>query len=300
MASFRLLLLTTSVVGAVLSGVVVAAPQASAVVSYPLDPSRDSAIPAGAYSAACNDHPAGRICENVFIRALNAGRAKLDAPAYTLPKRFHSLAGPDQLLVLSNRDRRLYGRAPISGRNPTLTTSAQRGAVSGSDPAFVSVGGRPLTHGGSNWAGGTRSPLFAYFLWMYADQGSDWIHRHNVLMQTGGDVLIMGVGSTHSGYPSWTTLFESFTPGTLIELVPTVLLLTKSILNRSDPTARIVGLGFVHVRAVTFDGAPASFERVSAGLLRVTPPPHEPGRVHVQVVTRGGVSRLTAAAAYTY
>jgi hypothetical protein len=120
-------------------------------------------------------------------------------------------------------------------------------------------------------------------------------------MPTGDDVLIMGVGSVRSGGGSWTALIESFArPATVIEYVPTVLLLSPSLLDSRASTVRILGLGFVHVVRVTFDGVPAAFERTSAGLIRATPPAHAPGRVLVQVVTRGGTSLLTPAAAYTY
>jgi hypothetical protein len=291
-------LLAATVAGSLLSGAVQSG-AASAAGSYPLDPSTDLGYPAAAYGTACTDRPAGNICENIFLRALNRGRALLNAPAYSLPKHFHSLTGPDQLLVLANQDRKLYGRGPILGRNPTLNSSARRGAADGIDPAFVSIGGQWMIQGGSNWAGGTRSPLFAYLIWMYVDRGSGWDHRNNVLMPSGGGVLIMGVGSAQSaGTTTWTTLFESFAPGTLIECIPTVLLVLGP--SATDPDVRILGLGFLHVRAVTFDGVRAGFERVSAGLLRAVPPPHAPGQVHVQIATAGGVSRLTGASVYTY
>ena len=297
------LLSLLAALGLLIGTLLTAAPIASARTTYPLDPAHDVAIPARAYVPACTNRPTGTRCENIFIRGLNRGRAVLNAPAYALPERFHSLTGADQLLVLANLDRKLYGRASIIGRNPTLNTSARRGAASGSDPAFVSVGGQTLTHGGSNWAGGTPSPLFAYFLWMYHDTGAGWMHRHNVLLQSGDDVLIMGVGSGTDAYGSaaWTTLLESFQPGTLIECVPTVLLL--SVRSGTDPGSAsigVLGYGFLHVRQVTFGGVPASFKRVSALLLRVVPPKHAPGTVRVQVTTTGGTSRKTAATVYTY
>ncbi|MDT4918137.1 MAG: hypothetical protein QOH89_2837 [Pseudonocardiales bacterium] len=304
MARSWFLLLATALACTVLAaGAFGNPPSASATVTYPLDPSRDLPIPDRAYGSACVNHPARDRCETIFVRALNRGRETLAAPAYALPAHFHSLTGREQLLVLANLDRRLYGRGSILGLNATLNASAERGAASAVDPAFVPVGGQSLQSGASNWAGGVHGALFAYFVWMYADGALGWEHRHNVLMQSPGDVLILGIGSaaSASGYPSWTALLESFAPSSLIDCVPTVVLLSAR--SGTDPgatTLRILGLGFVHVRRVTFGGVPAAFDRESAAALLVTPPQHAPGKVRVQVVTRGGTSRLTAAAAYTY
>jgi hypothetical protein len=203
--------------------------------------------------------------------------------------------------VLANLDRRLYGRATIAGLNPTLNASAQRGADSSTDPAWVAVGGRTLLSGGSNWAGGTPSPLLAYFLWMYDDSSAGWLHRHNVLMRIGDrdNVLLMGAASSGTG--DWTSLFETFAPGTLFQCVPTVLAL--SVRSGTDPgtgTLRIFGFGFQHVRQVTFDGVAATFVRNSLFSITVAPPPHAPGPVHVRVRTTGGTSTAGAAAVYVY
>jgi hypothetical protein len=303
-ARFSILLLATAVAGSLMTGAVLgmSAP-ASAATAYPLDPSRELPVPAGAYGIDCTDRPMGNVCENVFIRALNRGRALVNAPAYVLPERFHSLTGPEQLLVLVNLDRKLYGRTQAIGLNSTLNSSAQRGAVSDADPSFVPVGGQSVSYGGSNWAGNVKSPLFAYLIWMYQDAIESWQHRHNVLMRIGDTVLIVGVGSgvDGSGMPAWTALLESFLPSTLIECVPTVLLLSaRSGTDAGVPTIRIFGLGFVHVRRVTFGGVRATFERVSGILLRAVPPPNALGTVHVRVVTAGGTSHPTAAALYTY
>lgn len=289
-----------AVVAVVAAGSVLGVAGSAAATSYPLDPSYDLAYPAGAMGPACTNHPMRDRCENIMIRALNRGRAALHAPAYALPSRFHSLTGADQLLLLANLDRKLYGRAKVAGLNPTLNASAQRGAERGGDPAWVPVGGRTLLSGGSNWAGGTPSPLQAYFLWMYDDSGSGWEHRHNVLMRIGDkdNVLIMGVGTSVG---DWTSLLETFAPGTLFQCVPTVLGL--SVPSGTDPGTsrlRIIGFGFQHVREVTFGGVPASFVRNSLFALSVVPPPHAPGQVHVLVRTAGGTSRATAAALYTY
>jgi hypothetical protein len=274
---------------------------AAAAASYPLDPAYDVSFPDAAMGPACTYHPMRDKCENIMIRALDRGRAALGAPAYTLPSRFHSLGGRDQLLVLANRDRRLYRRATVAGLNPTLNASAQRGALASEDPAWVSVGGHMLLSGGSNWAGGTPSPLLAYFLWMYDDSGSGWQHRHNVLMRVGDrdNVLLMGAGASGSG--DWTSLFETFAPGTLFQCVPTVLgLSVRSGTDSGKGTLRIFGFGFQHVRQVTFDGVAATFVRNSLFTITAAPPPHAPGPVHVQVRTTGGTSRASAAALYVY
>jgi hypothetical protein len=289
-----------AIIAAVAAVAVVGLPDAAVAASYPSDPPYDLSFPDGAMGPACTNHPMGDTCENIMIRALNRGRAALNAPAYRLPSRFHSLTGPDQLLLLANLDRKLYGRARVMGLNPTLNASALRGAQAGVDPAWVSVGGHTLLSGGSNWAGGTASPLMAYFLWMYDDSASGWQHRHNILMRIGArdNVLIMGVGASGS---DWTALLETFAPDTLFQCVPTVLGLSST--SGTDPnssTLRIIGFGFQHVRKVTFGGVPAAFVRNSLFVLTATPPPHAPGQVHVLVYTAGGTSRATAAALYSY
>jgi hypothetical protein len=283
----------------------VAAPLAAAPQGYPLDPSRNVSLPRGTWGAACTHHPLRRRCERIMIRGLNRGRAVMDEPAYVLPGRFNALRPREQLLVLANQDRKLYRRGAIAGLNSTLNGAAERGAAAGTDPAFVPVDGRQLVTGGADWAGGIASPLGAYFLWMYDDASEGWAHRHTVLMSKGGraNLLIMGAGwSPHGGgMPSWTLIFEAFAPSVVLQTVPTLFALSaRSATAARGYAIRLYGFGFLHVRQVTFGGVPASFTRASLFTIRAVPPPHDPGRVHVRVITAGGKSAVTSAAVYRY
>lgn len=299
-APLFLLAATALVIGTALVG----APLASARTTYPYDPSTNTALPSGVWSPACTNHPRRRTCERIMIRALNRARGRMGEPAYDLPARFKALRSREQLVVLTNLDRRLYRLTAIAGLNPTLNTSAERGADAGRDPQFVTVGDRQLVRGGANWAGGVRSPLAAYFMWMYDDAQLGWQHRHNLLMPSGGsrNLLIMGVGSNDDASPDWTTVLESFAPPrTAFQCVPIVFALSvRSATAAAGSPVRLFGLGFLHVRKVTFGGVPATFTRTSLFTIRALPPAHAPGRVHVQVITGGGTSRATAATAFTY
>jgi hypothetical protein len=284
----------------------VAVPQAaSATTRYPLDPAHDIAAPAAAFGSACWNHPYGDTCQTTMIRALNRARAVLGEPAYALPTRFKSLHGVEQLLVLSNLDRRLYGRAAITGFNADLMASARYGAASDSDPPFVPVGGTSPSFCGSNWVGPLRSPLVAYYMWMYADAGQGWAHRHNTLMRIDApdNRLAMGVahGTDASGRPAWTELYEAFPSKTAVPLVPTVVLLS----SRSGPETggtdiAILGFGFRRVVGVSFGTTPARFSVDSLNIIHVLTPAHSAGRVTVRVSTSAGTSSTTAAAAFLY
>jgi len=288
----------------VVSAAVIGTPLASARSTYSLDPAASIALPSGVWSPACMDHPMRRTCERRMIRGLNHARALMGEPAYNLPARFGALRGREQVVVLTNLDRKLYRRAAIAGLNPALNTSAERGADAGVDPQFVSVGGRQLAHGGANWVGGLRSPLAAYFAWMYDDADQGWQHRHNMLMPSGGSdyLLIMGVGSNDDASPDWTTVLESFAPpSTAFQCVPIVVALSaRSAAIANGSAVRLFGLGFLHVRKVTFGGVPAVFTRTSFFTISALPPAHAAGLVHVRVTTGGGASRATAATAFTY
>lgn len=288
----------------VVSAAVIGTPLASARTTYSLDPATSIALPSGVWSPACMNHPMRRTCERRMVRGLNHARAVMGEPAYDLPARFGALRGREQVVVLTNLDRKLYRLAAVAGLNPTLNASAERGADAGVDPQFVTVGGRQLVRGGANWAGGLRSPLAAYFMWMYDDADQGWQHRHNMLMPSGGSgyLLIMGVGSNDDASPDWTTVLESFTPpSTAFQCVPIVFALSvRSAAAANGSAIRLFGLGFLHVRQVTFGGVPATFTRTSLFAISAVPPPHAAGRVHVRVVTVGGTSRATAATAFTY
>jgi hypothetical protein len=301
--------------------VVGTAATAPARAQYPLDPPNNIPLTSRAFGPDCANHPFQDPCENTLIGALNHAHAVLGEPAYALPARFKSLSGANQLLVLSNIDRGLYGRAPVTGRNSALDASAHYGATHNADPGFVNLGGRAPMVGGADWAGGMASPLVAYYLWMYVDgvyrngwgnpschQAGDrscWGHRHNVLLRAGSnsDRLLVGVGhgSNSSKQPAWATLYEAFAQGTQLTYVPTVVRLsTNSGLHGGGAVVTISGYGFAHVTSVTFGATMAGFHVDSKFTIHATAPPHAKGQVYIEVRTNGGTSDRTAGAAYSY
>jgi hypothetical protein len=207
-------------------------------------------------------------------------------------------------LVLSNLDRVLYARVPISGLNTTLNASARAGASNDADPAFVAVGGVWPSKCGSNWAGPMGSPLVAYFYWMYHD-GPDWAHRNITLMTspTATSKLVMGAGSATNagGAKAWTELFEAFPSTTRIGYLPTVVLLSShSGPARGGSDVAIAGFGFGRVTGVTFGGVSAGYRVDSLHVIHAVSPSHQSGKVFVRVSTRAGTSNRTAAAGYWY
>lgn len=271
--------------------------------SYALDPTANRPLPSGATGWSCTHRPMGSTCEDIMIRALNRGRAAMGEPAYHLPSRFRALAGAEQLLVLSNLDRKLYGRLPISGFNADLNTSARSGAMNGGDPEFVPVGGAWPSAGGSNWAGGTRSPLVSYFLWMFVD-GPYWEHRHNTLLKAGSSSkLAMGAahGTDADGRPAWTELYEAFPSTAPVPLLPTVITLFRhSGSTAGGDRVAVAGFGFRRVTGVAFGTVPAEFTVDSLNVIHAIAPRHASGLVHVRVTTAAGTSLATRAAAYRY
>jgi hypothetical protein len=263
--------------------------------------------------------PHSKRCTTVFVRALNHARAVMKQPKYRLPARFASLTAQDQLLVLSNLDRRLYGRTPITGLNPRLDASAHRGARQNRDPDFVGrINGAQLEAGGSNWAGGGSpmgSPLFAYYLWMYDDgPGSGnidcqhkgdpgcWGHRDNTLFQAPAHAQAeMGVGfAKPNGSFSWTELYEAFPASATIPCLPSVIGLSRHSGPTSGGTLVVHGFGFVQVRAVKVLGQRAKITKRSATALTIHVPRHPAGAGFVVVRTAVGSSARTYAAAYKY
>jgi len=178
----------------------VAAPgRQPAAASYRLNPRHNITPPRAVYGRACREHPRGATCTTVLVKALDRARRVMGQPRYAVPARFAALEPQDQLLVLSDLDRRLYHRTPLTGRNVRLDASATAGARQNRDPSPVAkVNGARWYEVSSNWAGGTGamgSPLFAYYEWMYDDGpgGSNldcrhagdsgcWGHRDDTLM----------------------------------------------------------------------------------------------------------------------
>lgn len=313
-----LLLATILVLGAVTAAAMAGAP-AAAAGKYRLNPAHNIAAPPGAYSA-CHAHPLGSRCENVMIRGLNHAHAVMKQPRYHLPSRFRALSPRDQLLVLSNLDRGLYGRTPVRGLNPKLNHNAKIGANGDRDPSFVKrINGARVQGGGSNWAGGTapiNSPLYAYYSWMYDDgPGSNnldcqhkgdpgcWGHRDNTLFKPArGDQVEMGAagGKDTRGYYGWGELYESFSGKATIPCLPSVFGLSRHRVRSGGGTLVVHGAGFVQVRRVTVLGQTAHVVKRATDQLTIDVPRRSKGSGYVRVVTSAGTSDRTSASALSY
>ena len=129
-------------------------------------------------------------CKRGALADFNRARAKEGLRPLVLPSNFVSLTTIQQLLVLTNLDRRARGLTAFPGLNATLDRYAQTGANRGGDPYFPPW----ARQGGSNWASSVN-PFWTEFVWMYDDGiGSGnisctsthpsgcWQHRRNVLL----------------------------------------------------------------------------------------------------------------------
>jgi hypothetical protein len=137
--------------------------------------------PGGGNSAACN---------SVVLRAIAHARQVLEnlgVMSFALSA-YEKLTPAEQLFVTANLERTERGLPAAVVLTRSLDKIAQDGANADGDPPLGQVpgtlpgGGRWVLLGG-NWAGGYDNPLGADYGWMYADQGSGWRHRDNVLGQ---------------------------------------------------------------------------------------------------------------------
>jgi hypothetical protein len=274
------------------------------------------------FSSICGQAGRSAKCGAQIVRALNHARAKLGRRAYALPPRFLSLSGRDQLLVLSNDDRRAYHETPIRGRNATLDHNADTAAARSQDPPGVpAIHRHPALTIGSTLALGSggvyTNPLFDYYEWMYFDgPGSNnvdcpapnspgcWGHRHVTLYKgSDGHEILMGVGTAHtpSGYTAWTELYESFQPGVHLPFVPTVTDLSRHRGSTAGGDRVVVsGFGFRRAESVQVGGRHARIVDRSNTRLVVRTPAHPAGPGYVVVVGSGGDSARSAAAKYRY
>jgi len=181
-------------------------------------------IPIGALPQACGRAPAGSVCLNAVVVALDSARADIDLGPYALPADFDSLPGAEQILILSNLDRIAYGLQPIAGLSTTLASAAESAMLSDVDPDPTSLLGDLSVYGWtSNWAGEWANAPYAYYEWMYDDgyggpetsnidctsaaASGCWDHRRNVLAFSSAGTLSLGaaVGTDASGNSSYAT-----------------------------------------------------------------------------------------------
>ena len=170
-------------------------------------------------------------CNAAVVQAIDNARADLESmtPLSFDLTAFDAMTVPQQLFVIANVERSDRGLAPING------LTAQTAAGDNTDPdlsTWTLTGGASVMSWGSNWAGGTTSPLGSDYYWMYDDgPGSPngactspsapgcWGHRDNVLgtfstaatcssYGLSGAEQYMGAGYTASGTygPSFTEI----------------------------------------------------------------------------------------------
>jgi hypothetical protein len=301
----------------------VVAPSRAVASSYPLNPAHNIAPPKTVDGPICSTRPRQIACEDIIIAALNHARSVMGEPPYALPGRFRSLGPRDQLLVLSNLDRALYGRLPIRGISRALSASAASGVAHGTDPQTVkSINGNTWRVATSNWAGGTGpmgSPLFAYYEWMYNDGYSDspfnadcqsrtsagcWDHRADTLFRAAAasDQIEMGVagGQNTPGHYAWTELYEAFGGSAQIPCIPSVTRMSTHTAPTNGASIVLRGYGFVNVTRVTVLGRPARITDRHLTSLTVRVPRHDQGVGYVAVYTSSGRSGIDAAAAFSY
>ncbi|MET3803822.1 hypothetical protein ABIB25_000808 [Nakamurella sp. UYEF19] len=273
--------------------------------------------PNPAFPARCYQAYQSVDCTTAVVAALNNARRVIGQPSYLLPASFAQMTPAYQFLVLSNADRVLAGRTPITAFNPTLNAVAQQAANGSTDPTGPdTVDGVNTKFWTANWAGG-MSPLEAYYDWMYYDgYGSNnidctsatdqdcWGHRENTLWNFGSDEVAMGVGVKLSGASygtSFSELYWSYSPtGTRIPRLPTVV----SVAATGGPAAggtrvTLRGNGLETATAVYFGSRTAPpLYRSATSIIVATPP--GTGVVPVRVMGDGGLGPATPVATFSY
>lgn len=161
--------------------------------------------PSGLYNCDPMSTSITSACLSGALSDINAARRKEGVKAMVLPSNFAALSMPNQLLTLTNVERRDRGISTFLYLSPTLNSYAMYAANRAMDPLFPSW----TRSGGSNWAS-PKNSLWDFFLWMYDDgvgsanldctagnTSGCWGHRNNILANYGAP-RIMGaaLGST--------------------------------------------------------------------------------------------------------
>ena len=178
-------------------------------------------LPAGAEGIVPPANPAANIAPGStdWLSSIDAARAQEGVGTMNISESaLAALPAADQLFAIVNFERVDRGLPPISDMSAQLSSYAQSGANSNTDPPIPTAvaGGTPITFGGSVW-GGVSSALEADYYFMYDDGYGGaattnfacslatpsfcWIHRDIILddsasCPTGPPVLSMGAGST--------------------------------------------------------------------------------------------------------
>jgi hypothetical protein len=155
----------------------------------PQAPTRDvSPSPDFLAARSCAGGGDSAACNALVLHAIGHARKvleKIGGLSLSLAA-YEKLTPDEQLFVSANAERVERGLPAIAALTRSLDQVAQAGANADADPPLDQVpgtlpgGGRWVSLGG-NWAGGYDNALGADYGWMYADRGSGWGHRDNIL-----------------------------------------------------------------------------------------------------------------------
>lgn len=183
------------------------------------DPSSNFSL--GELPQECGSDPTGATCVDFSVAILDQARTSLGQSPYVLPADFDSLTAAQQVFILVNSDRTLYGLSPIPGLTGALNQDAAQGVRTDNDPTPSDSSWTMYT---SNWAGGYENVVLAYEGWMYddgagsgnldctpTDSSGCWGHRHDILWRFDpGGPLAMGAaaGTDSTGWSGYSMLLE--------------------------------------------------------------------------------------------
>jgi hypothetical protein len=188
------------------------------------------------YPSACVRSGTSAECVSDAVADLDHARSVMGQPDYALPADFASLSAANQLLILSNSDRALYGLTPIRGLSSAVDGAAGVGIRTSDDPRGANLPQANFTAWTSNWGAGYASAPYIYYAFMYADgphssnvdcPSSDsagcWGHRSSVLYDFGPSAqVIMGFASgpspDYGDRPSIAVIYEGFPSGADIDV----------------------------------------------------------------------------------
>jgi hypothetical protein len=158
-------------------------------------------------TSAWAPQPGSAQCLDAEIAATDHARATEGLPPMRLPSNFSSLSPEEQLFVLTDIERVSRGEVPVEGLSALVSSDAQQGAESDTDPSFNFAAIPSSDWWGSNVVSGALNALDANYTWMYEDGygGSNvdctspgasgcWGHRDNELTSNYGGTLVMGAG----------------------------------------------------------------------------------------------------------
>ena len=151
--------------------------------------------------------PGSAQCLSSEVAATDNARAREGLAPISLPSNFSSLTPAEQLFVLTDIERVSRGEQPVAGLSSLVSSYAQQGAATNTDPTFNFAAIPSSDWWGSNVVSGALNALDANYTWMYDDgyggynvdctspgASGCWGHRDNVLTSNYGGTLVMGAG----------------------------------------------------------------------------------------------------------